>query len=76
MRQTRAQHYHYDRVQKVETQVLRTFGEAIHRFLRLRRARNISFQHHRRGPLSGQNILHNLRCCAPQKFNPQLELTS
>jgi hypothetical protein len=77
VRQTRAQHYHYDRVQIVETQAVRTFSEAIHRFLRLRGARNISLQHYRRSPLSGRNILHNLRCCAPQeKFNPQLELAS
>jgi len=75
VRQTRAD-YRYDRVQVVETQAIRTFSEAIRRVLRLRRARNISLQNDRRSPLSSQNILHNLRCWAPQKINPQLELAS
>ena len=38
----------------------RTLSETIHRLLRLRRARNISFEHSRRGPRSSLYILHNL----------------
>ena len=67
MRQTRAQDHHYDRVQKFETQAVRTFSEAIRGFLYLRRARNIGLQHYRRSPLSSRNILHDLRCCTPSK---------
>ena len=65
VRQTRAQHYHYNQVQIVETQAIHTFSEAIHHFLRLRSACNISLQHYRRSPLSSQifsTICNAARC--------------
>ena len=57
-KQTR--YHHYDRLQIANTHNARTLSEAIHRLLRLRRARNISLQHFRRRPRSSLYVLHNL----------------